>query len=119
VALGFLGRFWSSGWIWASLGLLIGIIVAMSLIASRHFHRVRKAAGSLPRRDEGTPARRSRLTRGSPPPPAIREPSSHDAHRPRWLGCHPMAHDLQALLTHATGNDANSPKATIRSGPRR
>jgi small-conductance mechanosensitive channel len=45
VALGFLGRFWSSGWIWASLGLLIGIIVAMSLIASRHFHRVRKAAG--------------------------------------------------------------------------
>ena len=45
VALGFLGHFWSSGWIWASLVLLVAVLVVMGLIASRHFHRVRKAAG--------------------------------------------------------------------------
>jgi len=45
IALGFLGRFWSSGWIWASLVLLVVILVVMGLMASRHFHRVRKAAG--------------------------------------------------------------------------
>ena len=45
IALGVLGRFWGTGWIWASLVLLIVILVAMSLLASRHFHRVRKAVG--------------------------------------------------------------------------
>ena len=45
IALGFLGRFWSSGWIWASLVLLVVVLVSMSLMASRHFHRIRKAAG--------------------------------------------------------------------------
>ena len=45
IALGFLGRWWSSGWIWASLILLVAIFVLMWLVASRDFHRVRKAAG--------------------------------------------------------------------------
>jgi uncharacterized membrane protein YbhN (UPF0104 family) len=50
VALGFLGRWWSAGWILASLILLIAILVVMAVVASRYFHRVRKAAG-LPYRE--------------------------------------------------------------------
>lgn len=45
VALGFLGHWWSTGWIWTSLVLLVLILVVMGVIASNHFHRVRKAAG--------------------------------------------------------------------------
>ncbi len=45
VALGFLGSWWATGWIWTSIALLILILVAMGLIASKYFHRVRKAAG--------------------------------------------------------------------------
>jgi hypothetical protein len=45
IVLGFLGRWWSSGWIWLSLGILIAILVLMSLMASRQFHRIRKAVG--------------------------------------------------------------------------
>ncbi|MFN2148698.1 MAG: hypothetical protein ACK2T2_09910 [Anaerolineales bacterium] len=45
VTLGFLGHWWSFGWIWASLGLLLAIVVFMALASSRHFHRIRKAAG--------------------------------------------------------------------------
>ena len=45
VVLGFLGHWWSAGWIWVSLGVLTIILVVMGLFASRYFHRVRKAAG--------------------------------------------------------------------------
>ncbi len=45
ISLGFLGRWWGSGWIWVSLGLLIAMIVAMSAIASRQFHDIRRLAG--------------------------------------------------------------------------
>lgn len=45
VALGFLGKWWSSGWIWVSLGLLIAITVFMAFVSSRYFHSVRKAVG--------------------------------------------------------------------------
>lgn len=45
VALGFLGHWWSAVWIWASLVLLTLILAVMGVIASRHFHQVRKAAG--------------------------------------------------------------------------
>ncbi len=42
---GFLGDWWGSGWIWLSLLLLIGIIVAMFLLGSRNYSQVRKALG--------------------------------------------------------------------------
>lgn len=42
---GFMGDWWGRGWIWLSLALLIGIIVGMYLIGSRHYGRVRKALG--------------------------------------------------------------------------
>ena len=45
IALGFLGHWWSSRWIWASLLLLIAILVFMWLVASKYFHRVRRAVG--------------------------------------------------------------------------
>lgn len=45
VALGFLGRWWSTGWIWTSIALLLLILVIMGLIASKHFHQIRRAAG--------------------------------------------------------------------------
>ena len=45
IALGFLGRWWSSGWIWLSLGLLVLILVLMWFLASKPFHLGRKAAG--------------------------------------------------------------------------
>jgi small-conductance mechanosensitive channel len=45
IALGFLGRWWSAGWIWVSLGLLIAIFLFMAIVSSRYFHGIRKAAG--------------------------------------------------------------------------
>jgi hypothetical protein len=45
IVLGFLGQRWSSGWIWVSLGMLLIILVVMGVIASRHFHRIRKSVG--------------------------------------------------------------------------
>jgi hypothetical protein len=45
IALGFLGKWWLSGWIWVSLGMLLMILVVMGVIASRQFHRIRKAIG--------------------------------------------------------------------------
>lgn len=45
IITGFMGDWWGQGWIWLSLGLLIGIIVSMYLIGSRHYSRVRQALG--------------------------------------------------------------------------
>ncbi len=45
IAAGFLGGWWGRGWIWASLGLLIAIGVAMSVWGSRVCGGARKAAG--------------------------------------------------------------------------
>ena len=42
---GFKGRWWDDGWIWASLGLLVAIIIAMYAIATPYYHRVRPTAG--------------------------------------------------------------------------
>ncbi|MCA9867282.1 MAG: hypothetical protein KIS95_02070 [Anaerolineae bacterium] len=42
---GFMGNWWGQGWIWLSLVLLIIVIVAMFLIGSRHYSRIRKALG--------------------------------------------------------------------------
>ena len=45
ITLGFLGSWWSQSWIWISLGTLLVILVVMGVIASSHFHRLRKAVG--------------------------------------------------------------------------
>jgi small-conductance mechanosensitive channel len=50
ILLGFAGHWWATGWIWASLILLLAMLIAMGLLASNHFHRLRKAVG-LPFRE--------------------------------------------------------------------
>lgn len=42
---GFVGRWWSRGWIWLSLGLLIAVYIYMGIAASNYYGQVRKAAG--------------------------------------------------------------------------
>jgi len=43
--LGFMGRWWTKGWIWTSLGLLIAMGVAHFLLGSSYFNRIRQAVG--------------------------------------------------------------------------
>jgi hypothetical protein len=60
VFLGFKGQYWSSGWIWAAIGLLIITIGVMSALGSR-YNAVRAAVG--------LPARAGRQTKTAPPAP--------------------------------------------------
>lgn len=52
IAGGFLMNWWGYGWIWASLALLVAIIIAMSVYAEPYYSRLRKAAG-LPYKIKG------------------------------------------------------------------
>jgi MFS family permease len=54
IVAGFLGQWWGSGWIWASLVLLIAIIVAMAILGGGIYSEARKAAG-LPYAVKGKP----------------------------------------------------------------
>jgi hypothetical protein len=45
IAAGFAGHWWNRGWIWLSLVLLLALVVAMSLLGTTYYHRVRKAVG--------------------------------------------------------------------------
>jgi len=45
VVLGFMGKWWSQGWLWTSLVVLVLTAVAMYLRSSMPLNRVRKAAG--------------------------------------------------------------------------
>jgi hypothetical protein len=45
IAGGFVGRYWSQGWIWLSLGLLLAMATYMALFVTIYYHRVRKAVG--------------------------------------------------------------------------
>jgi hypothetical protein len=46
VVMGFMGKWWGHGWIWASLGLLIAMYVYMGLAGSGFYGKVRKAVGT-------------------------------------------------------------------------
>jgi hypothetical protein len=41
----FMGHWWGQGWVWASIILLVAMVVGMWTIGSRHYHEVRKAVG--------------------------------------------------------------------------
>lgn len=41
IALGFMGGWWGSGWIWTSLGLLIAITLEMAVFGRRYLDDVR------------------------------------------------------------------------------
>lgn len=75
IAAGFLGGWWGRGWMWASLGLLIVIGVAMSVWGSRLYGGARKAAGlpyfengkrHPPREPAGAAEIEARLAMGNP-----------------------------------------------------
>jgi len=51
---GFQGRWWSFGWIWLSLALLIVLLVVMYAMGGAHYSAARKAAG-LPYFEQGKP----------------------------------------------------------------
>jgi hypothetical protein len=63
IGAGFHGRWWSSGWIWASTGLLVVLFAAAFPLAVPYFKAIRRAAeASPPRPEELEPLLRS--TRG-------------------------------------------------------
>lgn len=45
VALGFMGHWWRSGWIWASIVVLVLVMVVMGRMAAPYFARIRGAVG--------------------------------------------------------------------------
>lgn len=45
IALGFLGHWWSWGWIWVSIGVLVAVIVGMSLLGSKSMNIIRGRLG--------------------------------------------------------------------------
>lgn len=45
IIAGFMGEWWGYLWIWAALGLLITLIIAMYLLGTLHFGKIRKAVG--------------------------------------------------------------------------
>lgn len=44
IAAGFQGNWWSQGWIWASLGIVVLVSVAMFIVATPYYGRVQRAA---------------------------------------------------------------------------
>jgi hypothetical protein len=52
IGLGFLGGWWGQGWIWTSLGLLVAVVIAMSVLAALAYGEARKSAG-LPYYERG------------------------------------------------------------------
>lgn len=47
VVLGFLGHWWSFVWIWASIGVLVATIMAMYLVATPYYRKIRTVAGAM------------------------------------------------------------------------
>jgi hypothetical protein len=47
VTAGFLGDWWGDGWIWVSLGTLVAVIVAMYVLASGYYKRLRTIVGAM------------------------------------------------------------------------
>lgn len=45
IAAGFIGRWWRAGWIWAAIGVLVVVSVAMSMLGSRYMNDLRRAVG--------------------------------------------------------------------------
>jgi hypothetical protein len=45
IASGLMGGWWGRGWIWASLILLVALVIAMAALGGRHYGAARKVAG--------------------------------------------------------------------------
>ena len=64
IALAFLGHWWSAGWIWLSIVILVMVLMVMGRAAAPYFRRIRGAAGP---RDLCSPLIRRALDQGSAP----------------------------------------------------
>jgi hypothetical protein len=47
VTAGFLGDWWGDGWIWVSLGTLVAVMVAMYVVATGYYKRLRTIVGAM------------------------------------------------------------------------
>jgi len=45
IALGFMGKWWSHGWLWVSIGIIIIVAVSMFIISARAYYPLRTAVG--------------------------------------------------------------------------
>ena len=59
ITAGFMGNWWSHGWIWASLGLFILMGVTMTLLGSRPLNRIRQLVHA------GNPSRSETISHSS------------------------------------------------------
>jgi hypothetical protein len=64
--VGFLGHWWGRAWIWVSLGVLIALWVAMSVLGTRFYDRVRLAV-------EADPLYGAKKMKERPPPASPQE----------------------------------------------
>lgn len=48
VVLGFVGRWWGFAWIWTSIGILVGLWIAMGILGTPYYDRVRRGVGTAP-----------------------------------------------------------------------
>jgi NADH:ubiquinone oxidoreductase subunit 2 (subunit N) len=61
ITAGFLGHWWGDRWIWAGLGMLLAVMVAMYALATPYYRRVRQAVGLQ------TPAQKKKGEEPGPP----------------------------------------------------
>lgn len=54
ITAGFLGGWWSRGWIWAALGVLALMLVAIIIVGMPYFRRLRRAADAAIASDTNT-----------------------------------------------------------------
>lgn len=52
IVAGFMGSWWRFGWIWASIGILVAIIITMYAIAGPYYRRVRTIVQAMTRGSE-------------------------------------------------------------------
>ena len=45
IIAGFMGRWWSQGWIWVSVAILLGMSIYMGWSSRAHYHTLRKVLG--------------------------------------------------------------------------
>jgi hypothetical protein len=61
IAAGIMGSWFGRGWIWASLGILVVVVIAMYAMATRYYGEVRSAVGMAAYGDK----------KGAPPPAPV------------------------------------------------
>jgi hypothetical protein len=77
ITAGFMGDHWGRGWIWASLGTLVVVLVAMYTLATPYYGRMRVAAGA--------PVPEQVASRFDPPPTTADLESLAISNRPMLL----------------------------------